>query len=360
MTADAIGGVWTYALDLARGLSAHSVDVALATMGAPLSAAQRRDAAELPNLQVYESSYKLEWMDNPWQDVQRAGDWLLTLENEITPDVVHLNGYAHGQLPWRAPHLVVAHSCVLSWWRSVKGEEAPSEWSVYRSQISAGLRATEFVIAPTRAMLNCLHSHYGPLMNAGVIPNARRETLYGPSRKEPFVLAAGRLWDEAKNIASLCQVSPMLEWEVRIAGDARHPDGRSRTLEGVKVLGTLGASELADAYARASIYCLPARYEPFGLSILEAALSGCALVLGDIPSLRENWDGAAVFAPPGDPEALAYQLQDVINNGDRRRRLAARAIRRAARFSPERMTQSYLAVYSHLHQGIRELAIAGD
>ena len=48
---------------------------------------------------------------------------------------------------------------------------------------------------------------------------------------------------------------------------------------------------------RAAIYALPARYEPFGLSILEAALSGCALVIGDIPSLREIWADAALFVP---------------------------------------------------------------
>ena len=65
------------------------------------------------------------------------------------------------------------------------------------------------------------------------------------------------------------------------------------------MLGRLSAGELADWYARAAIYALPARYEPFGLSALEAALSGCALVLGDIPSLREIWGDAALFVPPG-------------------------------------------------------------
>ena len=35
------------------------------------------------------------------------------LERRLRPDVVHLNGYTHGALPWRAPVLVVGHSCVL-------------------------------------------------------------------------------------------------------------------------------------------------------------------------------------------------------------------------------------------------------
>ena len=46
--------------------------------------------------------------------------------------------------------------------------------------------------------------------------------------------------------------------------------------------GQLTTAEVRNVINTASIYALPARYEPFGLSILEAALSGCALVLGDI------------------------------------------------------------------------------
>ena len=51
---------------------------------------------------------------------------------------------------------------------------------------------------------------------------------------------------------------------------------------------TLSGEDIRPWFARAGIYALPAVYEPFGLSVLEAALSGCALVLGDIPSLARN------------------------------------------------------------------------
>ena len=36
MTADTVGGVWTYAVELVRALAPHRVTVALATMGASL------------------------------------------------------------------------------------------------------------------------------------------------------------------------------------------------------------------------------------------------------------------------------------------------------------------------------------
>ena len=123
MTADTVGGVWTYAVELARGLTANGVHVSLATMGAPLSREQRSEV-QFNDVQVFESSYKLEWMENPWQDVDAAGEWLLDLDDRLQPDLIHLNNYAHGKLDWRAPVLMVGHSCVYSWWRAVHGDLA--------------------------------------------------------------------------------------------------------------------------------------------------------------------------------------------------------------------------------------------
>ena len=67
------------------------------------------------------AEFALEWMDEPWDDVARAGDWLLALEERDRPDVVHLNGYVHGAAALSRPCLVAAHSCVLSWWAAVHG-----------------------------------------------------------------------------------------------------------------------------------------------------------------------------------------------------------------------------------------------
>src|SRR5579871_2877583 len=134
MTADTVGGVWTYAVDLIGGLAAHRIDVALATMGERPSEQQRAQLRALPNVELFESSFRLEWMDDPWRDVERAGDWLLEIENRTQPDAIHLNGYAHAALPWNAPVLVAAHSCVLSWWRAVLQADAPREYDRYRRE----------------------------------------------------------------------------------------------------------------------------------------------------------------------------------------------------------------------------------
>jgi glycosyltransferase involved in cell wall biosynthesis len=348
MTADTVGGVWTYAVELMRALAPQGVSFALATMGAPLSPAQRRELGSLPQAELFESRFALEWMGDPWDDIRRAGDWLLEIEAACAPDIVHLNGFAHGDLAWRAPVLMVAHSCVLSWWRAVRGEDAPATYERYRAAVTQGLRAADYVVAPTAAMLEAVRCHYGPLPRAGVVPNCRRAELFSPGDKEPFLFAAGRLWDEAKNIAALDAVAPRLAWPIYVAGDDCRPDGARRASRNLRLLGRLAPEEVAAQLARAAIYALPARYEPFGLSALEAGLSGCALVLGDIPSLREVWGEAALFVPPDDTDALATTLAALLEDGARRDELAACARRRALEYSPQRTAAGYWDAYRKL------------
>lgn len=98
--------------------------------------------------------------------------------------------------------------------------------------------------------------------------------------------------------------------------------------------------------ARAEIYAAPAPYEPFGLAILEAAHAGCALVLADIPSLRENWDGAALFSDPRSPAEFTDHLQRLIASPQERRALQAAARQRAATFDSKRMAAAYVKLYS--------------
>ena len=349
MTTDTVGGVWTYCLELARALEPFGIQISLATMGAPLSPAQIGELCTLPHVEVFESSYRLEWMENPWSDVQKSGQWLLELEERLWPDVVHLNGYAHAQLGWQSPCLVVGHSCVLSWFEAVHGAAAPSQWDRYRKEVRSGLKAADLILTPSKWMLEQLRRHYGPFQaQQGVIHNARRPDLFPPGEKGQYIVSVGRLWDEAKNIAAVARVAKSLPWPVLVAGSPMHPEGGTVQLANVRHLGVLGSTDLARTLSRSSIFILSAKYEPFGLSALEAALAGCALVLGDIPSLREVWGEAACFVRPDDEEQLLGTVQELIRDETRRKSLARQARRQALQFSPDRMAKKYMAAYSHL------------
>jgi glycosyltransferase involved in cell wall biosynthesis len=351
MTADAVGGVWTYAVELSRALAAHGIEVMLAIMGAPLAEDQRAQAATLRNVRVEEGPYRLEWMADPWEDVWRAGEWLLELEQRERPTVVHLNGYAHGALAWSAPVCMVAHSCVLSWWRAARGGNVPAAWDTYRRAVRRGINGADIVVAPSAAMLAMLRECHGAPAAARVIYNGRDATRFRPARKEPLVLTVGRLWDEAKNVAAVDRVAPGIPWPVYVAGAARGPDGDAQELANVRHLGCLDEQELAAWMGRAAVYALPARYEPFGLTALEAALAGCALVVGDIASLREIWGDAALYVEPNDHDALRHTLRRLAGDASFRSVMARRARACARRYTPARMAAEYRGLYDALAAG---------
>jgi glycogen(starch) synthase len=114
MAKDTVGGVWSYTSELLRALASRHCEVLLATMGASLSSSQRAEVAGIPRLTIRESLYKLEWMEDPWAHVDASGNWLMELARDFRPEIVHLNTFSHGALPWTAPVLMVGHSCVLS------------------------------------------------------------------------------------------------------------------------------------------------------------------------------------------------------------------------------------------------------
>jgi glycosyltransferase involved in cell wall biosynthesis len=329
-------------------LAADGCEVTLATMGGYLPHAEARAVARTHGLYLYESNFKLEWMEDPWADVAQAGEWLLALAAKTEPDIVHLNNYVHGALPWPAPLLMAAHSCVLSWWQAVKRTAAPPAWNRYAAAVRKGLQAADLVVAPTQAMLDALCIHYGPLPAAGVISNGRDPHFFAAAPKEPFILAVGRLWDEAKNVSALDQAAANIHWPIYVAGEDHHPAGGQRLFAHVHSLGQLAPPDLVAWFARASIYALPARYEPFGLSVLEAALSGCALVLGDIPSLREVWGTAALYVAPDDPQALAGALNLLSADQRLRQALAQAAHTRAQQYSLAAMGRGYRLAYQSL------------
>jgi glycogen synthase len=346
MTTDTLGGIWSYALDLAAGLAQAGTRTILASMGPAPSGAQRAAAAVVPGLILEVSTFRLEWLPGAEDEVRRAGNWLLQLEQRYAPDVVHLNGYAHAALPWSAPTIVVAHSCVLSWWRGVHGGRPPATWDAYARTIAAGLAAAGLVVAPTAAHLREIEAIYGWRPGARIIHNGADAALFRSEPKRDVIFSAGRVWDEAKNVRALDAVAPRLSWPVVVAGDWRPPTGGGEPPSNVLCLNLLERAQVRDWMASTSIYASPARYEPFGLGILEAALSGCALVLGDIPTLRELWSDAALFVPPDDHEALLAALTDLIERPALRDTFARAARARGLGYSLDLMTRGYLDAYA--------------
>lgn len=364
MSTDTVGGVFTYTADLITELARHGAEVAVVTFGRIPTVEQRRRLAGAGAARVIETDLALEWMDDPWADLAAGERRLLDLERELAPDVIHLNAYAHGGAPFHAPAVVVGHSCVFSWWRAVHGCAPPPDWDRYRRVVRRGLAGATALVAPSQTMLDELTRCYGPLRPpARVILNGTALAPEAPlGGREAIVVGSGRLWDEAKNAAALERVARRraLRGRILLAGDddpARPAHAEPQAGEtGARRLGTLTPAELTRLRRRAMVYAAPARYEPFGLGILEAARDGCALVLGDIPSLRELWQEAATFVDPGDEDALADALQGLLASPDAAIEWGARARERSRRYAASAMGDAYLDLYRRLGHASRAVA----
>ncbi len=349
MTADAVGGVWQYCVDLITELGNRGTEVMLATMGPRPNAVQREEVLAIPSATLVESDYALEWMPTPWKDVDASGKWLLDQQASFDADVIHLNGYAHASLPWKKPVAVVAHSCVYSWWRAVHGSTPGTEWAEYKSRVVDGVSAADVIVSPSAYMAAEIRNEYGVRPDKiRVIHNFTRAQVSQDVKKQPFVLGAGRIWDPAKNLELLDRIAPRLDWEVRIAGSSAGPgEEGSRSVSG-RLLGHLKHGGLLDQMNAASIFVHPALYEPFGLSVLEAARARCCLVLSDIPSLRELWQDAAIFIDPRQPDAWVRELNRLARDPQQREILGLSAYSQSMKYKASSCLKQYCELYTSL------------
>lgn len=349
MTTDTVGGVWVYSLELCRALMQYNVQVHLVALGGWPSPAQQVEAEKIPNITCYKSDFKLEWMENPWDDVEQSRKWINSIYQTVQPDLVHLNNYAHVEEDWTAPVITIFHSCVRTWWQAVKGQNAPQEWDRYSQSVKESLEESHIVVAPTKAILKSAQEAHNFTSETKVIHNGRIAPSRINEQKEKFILCMGRMWDEAKNLPLLSNIAERLPWPVYVAGDATNPNtGQECSLKNVRFLGKLSPEEVQDWMQRASIFVSPTRYEPFGLAILEAAGNGCALVLSHLETLKELWHDSALFFDPEDETEAEKTIAHLLESPQFLEELSEKAKNRAMEFSAEKMGEAYHHLYREI------------
>ncbi|WP_458759587.1 glycosyltransferase family 4 protein [Afipia sp. TerB] len=340
MTTDTVGGVWTYSTALAAALAQRGAEIHLVTMGPPARADQRA-AIRDRRIRLIETGLALEWQDPAGDNLAEAERVLTELETATAPDLVHLNSFREATFDWDAPVLVVAHSCVNSWARACGDVSWLNEprWRHYTRKVAAGLDAAQAWVSPSHSLRHALAHLYQPRLPGTVIRNGIARSPSPKPKKNNLILAAGRLWDRAKNMTTLADAAAGLDWPLAIAGPDT-PDQRNMVW-----LGHLPHDDLYAVMQHAAIFVSPALYEPFGLSVLEAASAGCAMVLSDIPTFRELWDDAAIFVDPRDAKEIHRVLTALCSDDSQRTALQHAAILRARRYSLSRATAAYRQLY---------------
>jgi len=133
---------------------------------------------------------------------------------------------------------------------------------------------------------------------------------------------------------------------VRELGVARQIETPGRVAESEKI------RLLRSSWALA----LPARYEGFGIPLVEAMMVGTPVVTADVPACNEIVrDGEnGLLAPPDDPAALAGALIRLLRDGGLRERLARQAIHDATtRYDATIVARQFAHLYESLIAGRR-------
>ena len=341
MTLDAMGGVWRYALDLAAAWREMEIETVLAGFGPRPDAARRAEAEAVAEL-VW-TDQPLDWMVEHPRDLGGVPRTLLRLADEVGAEAIQLNSLSQAAgLEAAVPVLAVAHSCVPTWFRAVRGLPPEGAWAWHAALNAEALARADRVVAPSRAHADALQAAYPGAPPAAVVPNAvSLDAIPQAAATGAVAFAAGRWWDEGKGAAILDAAAARTETPLLAAGPlARDGDGRrggpQHRFRHACALGPQSHAECLRLVARAGIFVSPSIYEPFGLAALEAAAAGAGLVLSDIPVYRELWEGAALFAPPRDPAAFAAAVDRLAEDPRRRADLGARARARAVELTPRR------------------------
>lgn len=343
ITTDSVGGVWTYTMDLAGALAEAGATIRIVTLGPRPSDGQRVEARELD---VVETDHALEWMAADRDSVRLSAKEVSRLADRFGADIVQLNTPALAAdtcFPGRV--VAVNHSCVATWWAAVHRSTLPERLAWCADMTSAGLAAADAAVTPTAAFAVMVREVHGLQTLPFAVHNGRRAVPIAQGEEIDEIFAAGRLWDEGKNFEALDRAAARVAWPVRAAGSVVRPEGGRLCFAALETHGHWPSDRVRDHLARRPIFVSPARYEPFGLAILEAAQAGCALVLNDIPTLRELWSDTALFVQADDPAELASGLQQLIDDRARRRALGTAAQARARAFSVAAMAEGMAAVY---------------
>lgn len=260
-------------------------------------------------------------------------------------DVVH----AHGDDYWlwrrRAPlQLRTVHGSCFEEARHIRGAKEKVRMLLLGfTEVLASVVADRVVVVSPQTRRWVPRSH-------DVIPNGVDTTRFTPGDEagradHPVILFVGT-WHGRKRGADLAaaflrDVRPHVPdaelWMV--TRDAPVDPG-----PGITVLGRLSDEDLADAYRRAWVFCLPSSYEGFGIPYAEAMSSGLPVVATPNVGARYVSDEgrAAVLAELDD---LGPALADLLRDAPRRAALAAAGLERSRTFSLTAVADAYERLY---------------
>ena len=128
----------------------------------------------------------------------------------------------------------------------------------------------------------------------------------------------------------------------------------------ISAFGLSGQTALAALYRwgaeTGGVFCLPAEYEPFGMTVVEAMAVGLPVVVTQNGGPQETTDGgrAGVLVDPHDPEDIAAKLLRILSDRGAWKAYAERALERSrALYNWRHTAEGYLKLADEAARGER-------
>jgi len=257
------------------------------------------------------------------------------------------------------PHAVFMHACIYA--PGKEGMYGRSRALVYKLNTRFYLRAARRVCCVSRELCGWAERLGAPRRRVVLMPNWVDLSRFAPSPSRPpqpphRLLYVGRLSPEKGPVFAVrampAIVERMPQAELTVVGDGRQRAELER-LAGelgvggrVRFVGAVANTGLPDYYRRAGLLVMPSLSEGQGVVAMEALACGIPVVgsrVGGIPeSVRDGVNGLLV--PPGEPQALARAVADLLADRERYAGLAAAAPGSVASRSWRRGARRYLAL----------------
>lgn len=345
MTLETSSNTWRFGLDLARALVHRNVTFVFAALGPAPTQAQRQEAELLGDL--VHLSLPDEEEDISDRQLADIASRIAEAATRFQVDLLHLNELRQAaHIDTEKPVVVMSHSCIPTLFHALRHIEPHQFVERHRTLNRQGILRADVVLAPSGSHANLMTATYGQIRNLRVVhyaTGAAPPAINRPHREG--IVAVGHWWDEAGNGAVLDDAAGRVSRRLTMIGERTGPKGQSLEIRNAYHAGPLSPGETLAHIGMAEVFVSPSLYEPFGQEALEAAACRTPLVLADIQTYRELWDGAALFVPPSEPGAFAEAIEKLLRERHLREILAQLASNRATRFTPVRQAAAVRAVY---------------
>ena len=306
-------GGYAYARHLLESLPEHGVTVRHLALPGGFPDPSPDDLAETARLIVKTPPDSVLLIDGLAYGAMPAG-LIAGFARPVVALVHHPLGLENGLPPVRQAELIASEAQAL----------AHAHHVIVTSAMTGRLLRATFNVPPEKISV----------AEPGTKPAARSRGTGSPVR----LLSVGTVSPRKGYEVLVAALGPLrdLDWQLTIAGATDRVSGAAPALERsirsagiggrVELVGAVDGLSLDALYDRADVFVSASLFEGYGMALAEALVRGLPIVASTGGAAVETVpDQAALKVPPGDPQALAVALRQVIGDGSLRSSLAEAA-----------------------------------